>query len=139
LRAGDLLINVASDNAGHVVIFDRWTDATMTSYVGHEQSGDGGTHHRVIPYPYFGGWVPNLEAATTRAVELGASLLRKNETWHTLADPAGRRRAAAGTPAIRRTSTSLGKRGQPHARMTRPCLVRLIFLRPGRFRRRRSR
>jgi len=56
LRAGDLLINAAPDNAGHVVIFDRWTDATMTSYIGYEQSGDGGTHHRVIPYPYFGGY-----------------------------------------------------------------------------------
>src|SRR5918911_3202139 len=33
--------------------------------------------------------VPELEASTTRAVDLGASLLRKNETWHTLADPAG--------------------------------------------------
>ena len=56
LRAGDLLINAGPDNAGHVVIFDRWTDATMTSYVGYEQSGDGGTHHRVIPYPYFGSY-----------------------------------------------------------------------------------
>jgi hypothetical protein len=54
LSAGDLLINPAPDLAGHVVIFDRWVDATMTSYVGYEQSGDGGTHHRVIPYPYFG-------------------------------------------------------------------------------------
>jgi hypothetical protein len=53
LRAGDLLINPAPDLAGHVVIFDDWTDATMTSYTGFEQSGDGGTHHRVIPYPYF--------------------------------------------------------------------------------------
>jgi catechol-2,3-dioxygenase len=33
--------------------------------------------------------VPDLEVATRRAVELGASLLRTNETWHTLADPAG--------------------------------------------------
>jgi len=33
--------------------------------------------------------VPDLDAATDRAVELGASLLRRNETWHTLADPAG--------------------------------------------------
>jgi hypothetical protein len=56
LRAGDLLINPAPDLAGHVVIFDRWTDTTMTSYVGYEQSGDGGTHHRVIPFPYFGGY-----------------------------------------------------------------------------------
>ncbi len=55
LRAGDLLINAAPGQAGHVVIFDQWTDATMTSYVGYEQSGDGGTHHRVIPYPYFDG------------------------------------------------------------------------------------
>jgi hypothetical protein len=56
LRPGDLLINAAPGNAGHVVIFDRWADATMSSYVGYEQSGDTGTHHRVIPYPYFGGY-----------------------------------------------------------------------------------
>jgi hypothetical protein len=51
LRAGDFLINPAPDLAGHVVIFDHWVDTTMTSYVGYEQSGDGGTHHRTIPYP----------------------------------------------------------------------------------------
>jgi hypothetical protein len=39
-----------------VVIFDHWTNATMTSYVGYEQSGDFGTHHRAIPYPYFGNY-----------------------------------------------------------------------------------
>jgi catechol-2,3-dioxygenase len=33
--------------------------------------------------------VPDLAAGTAHAVELGAALLRKNETWHTLADPAG--------------------------------------------------
>ncbi|GIF02297.1 hypothetical protein [Paractinoplanes rishiriensis] len=54
LRAGDLLINTAPDLRGHVVLFDRWTDATKTSYLGYEQSGDGGTHHRAIPFPYFG-------------------------------------------------------------------------------------
>lgn len=59
LRAGNLLINPAPDLAGHVVIFDHWTDPTMTSYVGYEQSGDGGTHHRVIPYPYFDGYQMN--------------------------------------------------------------------------------
>ncbi len=53
LQAGDLLINPAPGPAGHVVIFDRWADATTTSYLGYEQSGDGGTHHRTIPYPYF--------------------------------------------------------------------------------------
>jgi catechol-2,3-dioxygenase len=33
--------------------------------------------------------VPDLDVGTAQAVELGASLLRRNETWHTLADPAG--------------------------------------------------
>ena len=33
--------------------------------------------------------VPDLDAGTEKAVELGATLLRKNEHWHTLADPAG--------------------------------------------------
>jgi hypothetical protein len=56
LRAGDLLINPSPGSAGHVVIFDRWSDNTMTSYVGYEQSGDGGTRHRTIPYPYFRGY-----------------------------------------------------------------------------------
>jgi hypothetical protein len=56
LGPGDLLINPAPDLAGHVVIFDHWTDATTTSYVGYEQSSDGGTHHRTIPYPCFGSY-----------------------------------------------------------------------------------
>lgn len=59
LRAGDLLINPSPDLRGHVVIFERWTDASTTSYLGYEQSGDGGTHHRVIPYPYFGDYPMN--------------------------------------------------------------------------------
>jgi predicted enzyme related to lactoylglutathione lyase/catechol 2,3-dioxygenase-like lactoylglutathione lyase family enzyme len=33
--------------------------------------------------------VPDLDAGTARAVALGATVLRRNETWHTLADPAG--------------------------------------------------
>jgi hypothetical protein len=33
LRPGDLLINPAPDLAGHVVIFDDWTDSAMTSYL----------------------------------------------------------------------------------------------------------
>lgn len=54
LRAGDLLIDPAPGVAGHVVIFDRWATPDHTSYLGYEQSADGGTHHRTIPYPYFG-------------------------------------------------------------------------------------
>jgi hypothetical protein len=56
LHPGDLLINPAPGGTGHVVIFDRWTNEAMTGYVAYEQSGDGGTHHRVIPYPYFDGY-----------------------------------------------------------------------------------
>ncbi|MGI5171079.1 VOC family protein [Spirillospora sp. CA-253888] len=33
--------------------------------------------------------VPDIDAAADRAVSLGATLLRRNERWHTLADPAG--------------------------------------------------
>jgi len=33
--------------------------------------------------------VPDLEAGLTRAIELGGTLLKKNETWYTVADPAG--------------------------------------------------
>ncbi|MFG1892241.1 NlpC/P60 family protein [Micromonospora sp. NPDC049051] len=54
LRPGDLLINTAPDLRGHVVLFERWSDPSMSHYYGYEQSGDGGTHHRLIPYPYFG-------------------------------------------------------------------------------------
>src|SRR3712207_4982196 len=32
---------------------------------------------------------PDLEAALARATELGGTLLRRNDTWHTVADPAG--------------------------------------------------
>ena len=53
LRPGDLLINTAPDLRGHVVLFERWADTSMTRYYGYEQSGGGGTYHRIIPYPYF--------------------------------------------------------------------------------------
>ena len=33
--------------------------------------------------------VPDLAAATAQAIDLGATLLRENERWNTLADPAG--------------------------------------------------
>jgi len=60
LSFGDLMINPAPGADGHVVIFDHWVtppSATNSgSYVGYEQSGSGGTHHRTIPYPYFNGY-----------------------------------------------------------------------------------
>jgi catechol-2,3-dioxygenase len=33
--------------------------------------------------------VPDIDAGADKAVSLGATLLRRNERWHTLADPAG--------------------------------------------------
>ena len=54
MQPGDLLIKPASGGAGHVVLFAGWTDKAMSSYWGYEQSGDGGTHYRRIPFPYFG-------------------------------------------------------------------------------------
>jgi hypothetical protein len=54
LRPGDLLINTAPNLRGHVVLFERWADASMTRYYGYEQTGSADTQHRVIPYPYFG-------------------------------------------------------------------------------------
>jgi hypothetical protein len=54
MQPGDLMIKPAPGGAGHVVLFAGWTDASMSSYWGYEQSGDGGTHYRRIPFPYFG-------------------------------------------------------------------------------------
>jgi hypothetical protein len=54
LQPGDLMIKPAPGGAGHVVLFAGWTDNAMSSYWGYEQSGDGGTHYRQIPFPYFG-------------------------------------------------------------------------------------
>jgi hypothetical protein len=71
LRPGDLLINSAPGSAGHLVIFDHWVDASKTSYLGFEQAGDGGTHHRVIPYPYFGGYPMNPYRHATQATTTG--------------------------------------------------------------------
>jgi hypothetical protein len=56
LRPGDLLIKPAADLRGHVVLFERWADTSMSSYWGFEQSGSSGTHYRKIPYPYFGSY-----------------------------------------------------------------------------------
>lgn len=55
LAAGDILLDANGTNVTrHVVLFERWADDAHTSYWGYEQSGSGdiGTKHRVIPYPY---------------------------------------------------------------------------------------
>lgn len=58
LKRGDALLNPSSGAHGHIVLFDRWANASHTSYWGYEEHG-GGTHradHRVIPYPYWSGY-----------------------------------------------------------------------------------
>ena len=66
LQPGDLLINPAPDLAGHVVLFQQWTDPSETAYLGYEETGDGGTHHRTIPYPYFGTYPMSAYAPINR-------------------------------------------------------------------------
>ncbi len=56
LQRGDALLNSASGNAGHVVLFDAWANAAHTSYWGYEETGSHGAIHRVIPYPYWSGY-----------------------------------------------------------------------------------
>jgi hypothetical protein len=56
LQQADMLINPGTGSAGHVVLFDHWAVADHSSYWGYEQSGDGGTHYRQIPYPYYNGY-----------------------------------------------------------------------------------
>ncbi|MET7288132.1 VCBS repeat-containing protein, partial [Streptomyces sp. NPDC005573] len=55
LKAGDALLNDSSGASGHVVLFDKWTDSSHSSYIGYEFTSSG-VHHREIPYPYFSGY-----------------------------------------------------------------------------------
>ncbi|WP_279579149.1 NlpC/P60 family protein [Fodinicola feengrottensis] len=55
LKRGDILLNKAAGNAGHVAIFEKWANTAHSSYVGYELSGSG-IHHRTITYPYFSGY-----------------------------------------------------------------------------------
>jgi hypothetical protein len=75
LHTGDLLINPSTGPAGHVVIFDRWADTAMSRYLGYEQAGDGGTHHRVIPYPYFGAYPMSPYRYPTRPTSAAAPVV----------------------------------------------------------------
>ncbi|MER7828269.1 hypothetical protein ABTX85_37620 [Streptomyces sp. NPDC096097] len=55
LRKGDMLLfhNAANPVSGsHVVLFESWTDSSMTSYIGIEQTPPHAVR-RVIPYAYF--------------------------------------------------------------------------------------
>ncbi|MFF3976690.1 FG-GAP-like repeat-containing protein [Streptomyces sp. NPDC001828] len=55
LKPGDILLNPAAGNDGHVVIFNGWADAGHTAYDAFEEAGHGtGAVHRTVTYPYFG-------------------------------------------------------------------------------------
>lgn len=51
LKPGDLLIDAdGSNTTRHVVIFEKWTDASHSAYSAYEQRGGHGTDHRVLDY-----------------------------------------------------------------------------------------
>jgi len=54
LRFGDIVIAVASagHSSGHVIMFDRWADASRTHYVGHDFGYGDQPHHTTHVYPY---------------------------------------------------------------------------------------
>ncbi|MGA8117040.1 MAG: hypothetical protein WCA46_25670 [Actinocatenispora sp.] len=55
LQPGDILLDANGTNVTrHVVLFEKWADDAHNSYWAYEQSGSGdiGTKHRVVPYPY---------------------------------------------------------------------------------------
>ncbi|MEU8353353.1 hypothetical protein [Streptomyces sp. NPDC048845] len=51
LEPGDLVIDATGSNTTrHVVIFEKWTDSSKSSYVAYEQRGGHGTDHRTLTY-----------------------------------------------------------------------------------------
>ncbi|MFG2921433.1 peptidoglycan-binding protein [Streptomyces sp. NPDC048305] len=51
LKPGDLLIDASGSNTTrHVVIFEKWTDSSHSSYWAYEQRGTYGTTHRTLSY-----------------------------------------------------------------------------------------
>ncbi|MFB0629355.1 hypothetical protein ACEPPI_18650, partial [Streptomyces sp. AB3(2024)] len=97
LKPGDALLNDAAGASGHIVMFDRWTDSSQTSYMGYEFTGSG-VHHRVIPYPYFSGYgtfrparsnsiVDDATPTPTTATTVG--VYRPGESWFYVSDRGG--------------------------------------------------
>ncbi|MEU9097511.1 FG-GAP-like repeat-containing protein [Streptomyces sp. NPDC048361] len=56
LKPGDVLLNPAAGDAGHVVIFNGWANDAHTAYDAFEEAGHGtgAVHRTVTSYPYFG-------------------------------------------------------------------------------------
>ena len=55
IKAGDAIGFLGAGSigdAGHVMLFEKWTSAAHSAYWVYEQAGDGGTHHRTHPVSY---------------------------------------------------------------------------------------
>ncbi|GAQ63721.1 FG-GAP repeat protein [Streptomyces scabiei] len=70
LRAGDALLDDDGGNSGHVVLFEKWTDSSKSSYMGLEFSSTG-VHYREIPYPYFSGFGPYVPVRNKSITDTG--------------------------------------------------------------------
>src|SRR6266487_2881288 len=95
LQPGDVLDKPLAGDAGHVIIFDRWTDSSHSHYNGYEEVYGVGTHFaRNVTYPYWPnsdgtpatGYVPlrrnNLSLTTLLQVEValpGISTVGNNQ------------------------------------------------------------
>jgi hypothetical protein len=58
MQFGDILVKNGGAGGGHTLLFDRWADASRTSYWAYEESPDSylgypGAKHRIIPWRYF--------------------------------------------------------------------------------------
>jgi hypothetical protein len=78
LKAADMLIDSTGGSVDdrHVIIFEKWADSGQSTYWAYEQSGDGGTHHRIKPYPG-GEYIPRryvgfVDGSTTQPALFGA-------------------------------------------------------------------
>lgn len=58
LKAGDIILDDDGGNSGHVVLFEKWVDASQNQYWGYEEAGSTGAVYRKIPYLYFKGSGP---------------------------------------------------------------------------------
>ncbi|MEU8844514.1 hypothetical protein AB0D97_36370, partial [Streptomyces roseus] len=98
LRKGDMLLFHNSANpvkGSHVVLFESWTDSSMTSYIGIEQTPPHAVR-RVIPYAYFkdsGSYIPyrykNIVEDAVSVTPTTAGVYRPGESWFYISDRNG--------------------------------------------------
>ncbi|MFC6132744.1 NlpC/P60 family protein, partial [Streptomyces spororaveus] len=95
LRKGDMLLfhNPSNPERGsHVTIFEQWTDASHTSYIGIEQTPPNAVR-RVIPYAYFNNassYIPyRYKNIIEDATPTNAGVYRSDEAKFYVADRSG--------------------------------------------------